>query len=66
MKSTKPITYQALKAELDELLDTLQRSDTDVDAALAGHTRGMELITQLETYLQTAENKLVSLPTNRS
>ena len=64
---TKPgaKTYQELKAELDDLMYELQQPDTDVDAALAGHDRGLKLIEQLETYLQTAENKLTNLPANR-
>lgn len=65
MKPTEAKTYQQLKAELDDLMYELQQPDTDVDVAVAGHARGLKLIEQLEAYLQTAENKLISLPAKR-
>ena len=52
---TKP-NYEALQSELDKVLAELQRTDLDVDAALKLYQRGLELIEQLEQYLQTAEN----------
>lgn len=63
--TTKTINYQALKAELDIVLDQLQQPDTDVDATLKGYQRGLELIGQLENYLQTAENQIIKLQANR-
>lgn len=60
MKATKP-TYQSLKTELDDVLVQLQQDDTDVDAALKGYERGLTLVTQLEVYLQSAENKIIQL-----
>ena len=65
MATKKTPDYQALKAELDTVLDQLQQPDTDVDAALKGYQRGLELITQLETYLKTAENQIVTLKPNQ-
>ena len=61
----KAVNYQALKAELDIVLDQLQQPDTDVDATLKGYQRGLELIGQLENYLQTAENQIIKLQANR-
>lgn len=55
------INYQSLKAELDTVLDELQNDTTDVDAALKGYERGLELIRQLEKYLKTAENHIKQL-----
>ncbi len=59
-KSPTP-TYEALKTELDTIMFELQREDLDVDSALKGYQRGLELIHQLETYLQTAENRVREL-----
>ena len=61
----KTTNYQALKAELDTVLDHLQQPDTDVDATLKGYQRGLELISQLEAYLKIAENQIVALQANR-
>jgi len=57
----KTIDYQALQTELDEILSALQRETTDVDAALKQYARGLEIIKQLEDYLQTAENTVREL-----
>ncbi|MDL2342246.1 MAG: exodeoxyribonuclease VII small subunit [Patescibacteria group bacterium] len=62
---SKAVNYQQLKAELDAVLETLQQPDTDVDAAVAGYERGLTLIHQLESYLQTAENHIKQLPTQQ-
>ncbi len=56
-KSTTP-SYHVLKAELDAVLMELQREDLDVDQALIHYQRGLELIKQLETYLQGAKNRV--------
>ena len=70
MKPTKSTTkatknYQSLKTELDTVLDELQHDSIDVDAALKGYERGLELIQQLETYLKTAENHIKQLQADR-
>lgn len=65
MKTAKNLSYQALKAELDIVLDQLQQPDIDVDATLKGYQRGLELISQLEAYLKTAENQIIALQANR-
>jgi exodeoxyribonuclease VII small subunit len=57
----KKIDYIALQAELDTILSDLQREDSDVDAALKQYARGLEIIKQLEAYLQTAENTVREL-----
>jgi exodeoxyribonuclease VII small subunit len=61
-KAAKPgIDYQTLQTELDSVMAELQREDLDVDAALKHYQRGLELIQQLQQYLQTAENKVIEL-----
>lgn len=51
--------YKSMRAELEALLEAMQSEDLDVDEALAKYERGKQLITQLQEYLQTAENKIV-------
>lgn len=51
--------YKSMRAELEALLEAMQSEDLDVDGALAKYERGKQLITQLQEYLQTAENKIV-------
>lgn len=53
--------YQALKRELDEVLDILQQDDTEIDTALAHYKKGLELTKQLEAYLEEAENQITKL-----
>jgi exodeoxyribonuclease VII small subunit len=60
-KSDNKPTYQSLKAELDAILAQLQREDLDVDTALQAYKRGLELVSQLETHLKNAENRVVEL-----
>lgn len=63
MATTKKptIDYTILKAELDTVMFELQREELDVDAALQYYERGLELVRQLEHYLQTAENRVVQI-----
>jgi exodeoxyribonuclease VII small subunit len=56
-----PKTYAELKAELDEVLETLQRDDIDVDDAVKAYEQGMALIKELEAQLKTAENKIAKV-----
>jgi exodeoxyribonuclease VII small subunit len=56
-----PASYQALQAELDTVMAELQREDLDVDAALRHYQRGLELVGQLQQYLEAAENKVIEL-----
>ena len=55
------LSYQTLKAELDTVLSELQREDLDVDQALKHYQQGLELVKQLESYLQGAENQVKQL-----
>jgi exodeoxyribonuclease VII small subunit len=56
-----PVDYQALKNELDGIMQALQQEELDVDEALKHYERGLELIKTLETYLKTAENQVSEL-----
>lgn len=55
------LNYEALKAELDAVLEALQSDDLNVDQAVQQYERGLELVQQLKTYLKTAENKVTTL-----
>ena len=54
-------TYQAMKAELDSIMEQLQNEELDVDNALVLYRRGLELVQQLEKYLKTSENTIREL-----
>jgi exodeoxyribonuclease VII small subunit len=60
MPKAKP-DYETLTAELDSVLGALQRDDLGVDEALKKYQRGLELVRQLEAYLQSAENTITEL-----
>ena len=57
----KPQNYQALNAELEEILARLQSADLDIDEAVTAYERGMEIVKKLETYLKDAENKVTKI-----
>jgi exodeoxyribonuclease VII small subunit len=56
--SSKKDTYQTLKAELDDIVASLQQDDLDVDKAMEQYERGMKIVEQLETYLKASEAKI--------
>jgi exodeoxyribonuclease VII small subunit len=60
MAKAKP-TYEVLRNELDTVMIELQREDLDVDEAVKYYERGLELVKELEQYLQSAENKVQEL-----
>lgn len=55
--TTKP-TYQQLSHDLDMILTQLQSGDLDIDEALVAYDKGQKIITQLQTHLDAAENKV--------
>lgn len=54
---TKP-NYQALNAELDQILADLQTGDLDIDEAIKAYERGAVILKELGAYLKQAENKV--------
>ena len=54
----KPPNYEELKRELDEIQERLQHEDLSVDTALKDYRRGLELVQELEAYLESAENTI--------
>jgi exodeoxyribonuclease VII small subunit len=53
--------YEELRQELDAILDDLQSGTLDIDQALTKYKRGLELVKQLEKYLDSAENTVREL-----
>jgi exodeoxyribonuclease VII small subunit len=65
MTKSQP-SYQSLTQELETLLAELQHEDIDIDVALKHYQRGLELVQQLEDYLNTAENQVKELKAKHS
>lgn len=59
-------SYRELSLELESITQQLQREGLDIDDALKGYERGLQIIKELEAYLKTAENKVVQLQTKFS
>jgi exodeoxyribonuclease VII small subunit len=59
------MTYQELKAELDDVMAWFSGAgqDLDVDQAIKQYQKGMELVKQLEKQLKAAENKVTKVKT---
>jgi exodeoxyribonuclease VII small subunit len=57
----KEVNYQSLQSELESILNDLQRDDIDVDQAMKQYERGLQIVKQLEDYLQSAENTVEEL-----
>ncbi len=53
--------YQVLSGELDEVLMTLQQPDIQAADAVALYEKGLKLVSELETHVSEAENKLETL-----
>ncbi|HSX53258.1 MAG TPA: exodeoxyribonuclease VII small subunit [Patescibacteria group bacterium] len=64
MANAKDIDYNTLKVELDNILQQLQSGDLEIDEAIKQYERGMALVSQLQTYLKKAENKVTKIKAN--
>lgn len=54
-------TYKQLRQELDEILRWFEGDDIDIEEALKKHHQALELITQLEKMLKSAELKITKV-----
>lgn len=54
-KVDKGFDYAAKFAELEEVLDELQDTNTPLDEAIRLHEKGKKLVAELEDYLKGAE-----------
>lgn len=57
----KTVDYAALNTELNTILAKMQSDTLDVHEAITLYERGMQITKELETYLQTAENKITKI-----
>lgn len=57
----KQADYQTLQTELDSIIESLQSADGDVEEAIKLYERGMIVLSKLEEYLQSAENKVTKI-----
>jgi exodeoxyribonuclease VII small subunit len=55
------VTYEQLNSEIENIMAELSREDLDVDLAVKYYERGLELVADLQNYLNTAENKITEL-----
>jgi exodeoxyribonuclease VII small subunit len=60
-KDSKQDDYQQLSRRLDEVVEAIQGPDVTIDQAIAAYEEGMELITKLQVYLKSAENRITKL-----
>lgn len=56
-----PFNYQIARDELDTILLRLQQEDLDIEVATDHFKRGQQLIADLESYLNEAENRIIEL-----
>jgi len=61
MASKKLFDYQQLQTELNQLLESLQSGEMDIDDAIKAYKHGQEIIVQLSDYLKTAQNTVTKL-----
>lgn len=59
--ATKKVNYRKLNDELDEILERLQGGELSIDEAVPAYERGMQLVKELEAYLQSAENRITEV-----
>ena len=55
------MNYHKLNEELDKILDELQSEELDIDEAVKKYERGQKIVSELETYLKTAKNKVTKV-----
>jgi len=55
------MNYHKLNEELDKILDELQSGELDIDEAVKKYERGQKIVSELETYLKTAKNKVTKV-----
>lgn len=61
MATKSDLSYEALNAELENIMTELQDESLDIDLALKHYQRGLELVKSLENYLKNSENKINEL-----
>lgn len=57
------VDYQKENEKLQTILAQLEAGDLDIDQAIKLYEEGQKIVTKLEAYLKTAENKITKLKT---
>lgn len=60
----KSPTYAELSEQLDQVVGQLESPAVDIDEAIRLYKEGQKLISELEGYLKTAENRIAKLNVN--
>ncbi len=56
--ATKPVNYQKLNSELEQILAQMQSGELDIDESIKLYERGQKIVKELQTYLKATENKI--------
>ena len=51
-------SFSQMQSELDNILATMQSSNSDIDESIKNYEQGLKLIKQMEDYLGKAENQI--------
>lgn len=54
--TTKKDTYRALKAQLDEILETLQGGEVDIEEATELYAEATQITEKLNAFIESAQN----------
>jgi len=60
-KQQKQKSYEQMNEELAEILAWFEGEQVDLDEALVKYDQASKLLTQMETYLKTARNKIKNI-----
>lgn len=63
-KTASNKSYRQLSDELAEIMEWFESGEVDLDEAVARYKRAIELIEELENYLQNAENEIKKVTKN--
>ena len=58
--------YQAMSAELMEIIEWFESDQVNLDEAIVKYEQALALIAEIENYLKTAENKVKKISTKFS
>jgi exodeoxyribonuclease VII small subunit len=57
-KKQDDVNYRQLSDELQRIIESMQENDTDIDSALKQYERGMQIVSELESYLKKVGNSI--------
>lgn len=63
---SEPTNYRKLNDQLEVIIEKLQSDDLDVDETIKEYQKGIEIVDELEKYLDTARNKITKISQNNT